>query len=568
MGRERETRTSFYERVFQKIDLKARLFTLFFVILVISVVAVGLSSYLQAKDATTETIENRLIREAELMGHIAGNLKFLYVSDENYFNQELNKHIKAQKETLEKEGIQPEFFYINGKEITPFKVSQQELPTVNQSIVSEMTEIKNGVLHKEIEGTNYTISFREMNEIGGIFALLVPVESYMGAIEKMANMTLIVVIVSIVLSFVLLVFFVRSITVPLNKIRNMMRDVRDGNFQKTNEINTTLPEIISLHKSYSAMIDHISMILKDLNHTTIELERTGEGLRISSEGTLASSQQLVTAIGLVKEGSEQTASSSEGSLNQFREMKQITQEMQIKMGKVFSHSEDMNDSAKQGEHNMTDMIEMMHSFEHDFHHLTSTIQDVKESSLLIANMVGLIKGISEQTKLLALNATIEAARAGESGKGFAVVATEVRKLAEQSTKATEEITNSIVTMEGKTVEASKEFEQMLAKTKINLTMANHSKQSFDLLMQEITAVSHNLKEMQDELNQFNETIPTLEYTADCLSSISQETSASAQEMLATSEHQIKQMENTHHMGLELINLATSLSKMTKQYKIE
>jgi methyl-accepting chemotaxis protein len=81
------------------------------------------------------------------------------------------------------------------------------------------------------------------------------------------------------------------------------------------------------------------------------------------------------------------------------------------------------------------------------------VQRLTEASERIGHVVGLIQDIAAQTNLLALNATIEAARAGDAGRGFAVVAAEVKNLAGQTTRATEEITGQIQTIQGATREA-------------------------------------------------------------------------------------------------------------------
>ncbi|MBG6211183.1 methyl-accepting chemotaxis protein [Labrenzia sp. EL_126] len=81
---------------------------------------------------------------------------------------------------------------------------------------------------------------------------------------------------------------------------------------------------------------------------------------------------------------------------------------------------------------------------------SSSMQDLDNMAESIGTVVGLIQDIAEQTNLLALNATIEAARAGESGKGFAVVAAEVKELANQSSKATEEIRSKIEAIQSST----------------------------------------------------------------------------------------------------------------------
>lgn len=87
------------------------------------------------------------------------------------------------------------------------------------------------------------------------------------------------------------------------------------------------------------------------------------------------------------------------------------------------------------------------------HNTNVKVNSLATAADKIGEVVGLIQDIAEQTNLLALNATIEAARAGESGKGFAVVAAEVKELASQTAKATDEIRNQIAGVQGSTKEA-------------------------------------------------------------------------------------------------------------------
>jgi methyl-accepting chemotaxis protein len=81
------------------------------------------------------------------------------------------------------------------------------------------------------------------------------------------------------------------------------------------------------------------------------------------------------------------------------------------------------------------------------------VQSLADNAQKIGNVVALISGVASQTNLLALNATIEAARAGEAGRGFAVVATEVKALAHQTTRATDEIAAQIEQVQDGTIQA-------------------------------------------------------------------------------------------------------------------
>ncbi|PAV31628.1 methyl-accepting chemotaxis protein [Virgibacillus profundi] len=567
-GFNRDTKKGKFQHVLNKLSLQSRLLITFILLLIISIVAVGSTSYIKAKDMTANSIENRLEREAELMGYIADNLKFLYVSDEDYFMQQLEINIRTQQKKLEDDGIPSDYFYIEDGETIPFEVSNDAIPSISDSLIDKLTDTKSGLLQENIEGENYTLAFQEMDEINGIYVLLIPTASYMGPVNQMAFFTIAIIITSIVIAVIIIILFVRSITKPLTVLRQTMKEVRDGNLNHSPVVKTTLPEFISLHKSYDAMIYQMKMMLNEIQETTANLEQTGGELQGSSEDTIASSHQLIEAIQVVKQGADQTASSSESNVESFKAMKQKIEVMITNMDIVFNSSEGMNHSAKRGDKKMAELITTILTFEKDFEHLTGTIKQVQNYSFSISNLVGLIQGIAEQTKLLSLNAAIEAARAGEAGKGFAVVANEVGKLAEQSSSAAEQITQSISNMEDVTNSATQEFEQMLMKTKTTLSMSNEAKVSFDELMVEIMQVSNKLQGMQGELKDLERTLPELEQTAISFSSVSQETLASAEQMLAGSENQIQQLENTHEIGLKLTDLSRSLSENAKHFSVE
>src|SRR4051812_8732809 len=91
---------------------------------------------------------------------------------------------------------------------------------------------------------------------------------------------------------------------------------------------------------------------------------------------------------------------------------------------------------------------------------TKTVGKLGDSSQEIATVIKLINGIAEQTNLLALNATIEAARAGEAGKGFAVVASEVKELAQETARATEDISRRVEAIQADTAGAVEAISQI------------------------------------------------------------------------------------------------------------
>jgi len=188
--------------------------------------------------------------------------------------------------------------------------------------------------------------------------------------------------------------------------------------------------------------DH-ARIKNDINVMTDKLSESMGQIGQNAQ-TLASSSEELSAV------SAQMSSNAEETSSQANVVSAASEQVSKNIQTVATATEEMSASIKEIAKSATEAAKIATSAVRTAESTNATVGKLGESSAEIGQVIKVITSIAQQTNLLALNATIEAARAGEAGKGFAVVANEVKELAKETAKATEDISRKIEAIQGDT----------------------------------------------------------------------------------------------------------------------
>ena len=284
---------------------------------------------------------------------------------------------------------------------------------------------------------------------------------------------------------------------------------------------------------HAAIRDNINKMAEDLSRS---MTAVGENVN-----TLAMASSELAAI------STQMGSKAEESVAQINVVSAASEQVSKNGQTVATGIEEMSASIKEIAKNASEAAQVAGSAVAVAQSADTKVTKLGESSNQIGQVIKVITSIAEQTNLLALNATIEAARAGEAGKGFAVVANEVKELAKETAKATEDISLKIQTIQQDTTEAIaaiREIGEVIGRiNNISSTIAS--------AVEEQTATTNEISRNVAEAAQGS-------------TEISRNITAVAEIARSTSEG----VEKTQRSSQELANLASELARLVGQFQYE
>lgn len=409
-----------------------------------------------------------------------------------------------------------------------------------QPSFAEVENIRNKILAKSSEGlfgvepsTWFASSTARINALHGVEGKLAEqVQSYAKEHAGAARISfllatclgLLVLTATIVLGFVV----VRGVMRQLNALHDTI-----GNIQKSNDLTqrlevTSSDEIGQTADAFNRLIDSLHASLRQVSDSASRVLQFSEQLALSSSQlSVSTASQSEAASAMAAAVEEMTVSIAQVSDNarQVQEVSVTSGELSTKGGEVIL-------KVTQG---MKGIAEAVHAS-------AGIMEDLGQQSDEIYSIVQVIKDIADQTNLLALNAAIEAARAGEQGRGFAVVADEVRKLAERTTRSTEEIAAMIGKIQGGTKQAIVSLENgvELVNQEVELseqagTAVKQIQSGSGQVGTAVSSISDAILEQSSASNEIAQQVEKVAQMSEEISAASQQSSDTANEMRGLAE---------------------------------
>ena len=351
-------------------------------------------------------------------------------------------------------------------------------------------------------------------------------------------------LVGIILVSLLIVVFSKRISKVLKAYRGVVEKFSEGNLTNNLEgdVFQRKDELGEIGDSIKTTQTELHNIVKNFQMTAIKVGDDSQNLSAYSEELAATTETVAQSVSdIAIDISEQfkKLTSSDQLLTEFSGK---VNSMAVTINDLKQESQLINEKSISSQEDINQLVISSQTLDQSVKELITRALSVGEYINKVNNMALLINTISEQTNLLALNAAIEAARAGEAGRGFSVVAEEIRKLAEQSNKSTEDIQALLQTI-------LEENSFMLGATKtVEQEIVNQSSHiattlsSFDTIISSVGEVDQKIltttelaTTINSDLSVVNNDMLDIKSLSERLSESSEEIAASAEEMSASTE---------------------------------
>lgn len=371
----------------------------------------------------------------------------------------------------------------------------------------------------------------------------------------------------IMISLILGVIFVNQITKPLMILKNKISELAETDGDLTFKLPVlSKDEIGIVSEAFNLFMDKVRKTIIDAADGTVVLNNGCNTLTTGVEQANTAMNQIVGAVNEIALGNQNIAEEISSAKLNIEEINTQASETTNGINNVIMDFDEANKVILYGKEALNKQHCYMDEISTLIENVLKAAEELEEKSKKVNLIADTIGSIAEQTNLLALNASIEAARAGEQGKGFVVVAEEVKKLAEASTNATDEVSTNTGAMKSAVENTRNYIDDVMKRIKSQEDIINNTDKSFNEISKKVSSIMVNTKQAGERMGKVNDKVYTLNSSMQKILGVAEETAASTEQSLASAEEQSKSIENINSMVLQFDKLSQQLDIIVNSFK--
>jgi len=419
-------------------------------------------------------------------------------------------------------------------------------------------------------GSSFVSVFTPINLPGNqrwVVSVSAPETEVVSEVHKLNYMMIGVTLVCLVLSIIVVTVFGIRFAKPVSRLRDEAQLLAGGDLRKRDTGIESGDEIGQLAHAFNEMAGNLRALVGKVQTKAETLAAASEELTANAhQGADSSTQVAGSTVQIALGLDEQTKAVTEVVDVTDQMFKSITK-MSEKGKEIADIAKNTSQSSENGHQAITSAITQMRTIEEGAQAVQAAIGELAAGSREIGEIVTLISSIAGQTNLLALNAAIEAARAGEAGRGFAVVAEEVRKLAEQSNQAAQEITALIQKNQVDMDQAIEAAEKSGEGVKTGISGVEFAGTTFRTIAEDVGNLSQEIKNITDYVEQLALASQNLVTNIHQIDNISKKNAFEAQSVSAATEEQSAVMEEIAASSNALAQTAEEMNVAVTNYRV-
>ena len=418
--------------------------------------------------------------------------------------------------------------------------------------------------------TNQTIYEPIKDKQGNIIGMMfigVPSSLVNTLVTRLTTQIIIFILIELLIAAVLIWVIVSRSLRRLHNIVKAADQVAQGNLSLNLLNSNEKDEFGQLSSSFNAMTVNLRNLVQRVFESSEQVAESSREMLIITEQNSEASTQIAVSIEKVATGSESQVSSVAETANAIEQLSARTQQVADTSNDIALLTARTAQTTEKGQEAINKVVMQMDSINQKTGQVQQSVQKLAESSDQIGEIINVITGITEQTNLLALNAAIEAARAGEQGRGFAVVADEVRKLAEQSKEAAQQIAMLIQANGENIYEAVRAMDDEIKDVQAGISIVDTAGKSFLEITELVLQVSNQLQEISATTQEMASGTEQIVSSIQDIDRISQVTANQTQTVSAAIEEQTASLEQINISSSGLVAMVQDLQKIVHTFKL-